>query len=122
MTYLLELLGLTGEIIDGVQLPSTVVLPASGLEYKEVKIPEGEEFNATRLNPRLDKPFWFMSSKVKGVGLVPAIMPVPGFLIYDVVDDKVDVMIIYEQWMTARMHAMGTYPKFNTILRAFLKA
>ena len=117
-----ELVCLSGDYIEGIQLPTTLVLPMEGLDCKKVKIAVGEEFNKKRLNPTVTTQTWFAASKLDGEALVPSIMPVPAFLLYDAFNKEIDAMVLYECWMTARTHNIGAFPKFNAIFRAFLKA
>ena len=117
-----KLVALTGEYIEQVQLPSTLVFPASSLACEKVKVPEGADFNRKRLDADNHKETWFQASKMTEEGLVPAVMPVPAFLVYDSFDTGIDAMVLYERWMKARIHNINSYMKYNTILRAFCKA
>ena len=117
-----ELVCLTGDYIKNIQLPTVLVLPKDGLECKRVKIAVGDEFNRKRVDATGTKPTWFLASRLEGEVLVPSIMPVPAFLLYDAFDGEIDSMILYERWMNARTHNPSAFPKFNAILRAFLKA
>ena len=117
-----KLVCLTGEFVEGLQIPSTLILPKSCLECIKVKVPDGESFNKKRLDSNNSKETWFKSSAVEGAGLVPPLMPVPAFLVYDSFDTGIDAMVLYERWMKARTHDINSYIKYNTVFRAFCKA
>ena len=117
-----NLVGLMGDYIEGVQIPTALVLPSDSLECKRVKCPGGEMFNAKRLDPTLTKPTWFKLGAEDKVALVPSVMPTPAFLVYDSFDGEIGAMVLYERWMTARTHDINAFPKFNIIIQAFLKA
>ena len=117
-----QLVCLSGEFVEGVQLPSTLVLPLSSLECVKVKVPEGKGFNEKRLDAGNTKETWYTVSQLTANALVPSLMPIPAFLVYDSFDKGIDAMVLYERWMKARTHDMKAFIKFNTVFRAFCKA
>ena len=117
-----KLVCLTGEFIKEVQLPTTLVLPASSFDCVKVKVPSGAEFHEKRLDALNHKETWFTAGKLTDQVLVLSLMPVPAFLVYDCFDKGIDALVLYERWMKACTQDMTSFIKFNTVFRAFCKA
>ena len=117
------LLSFTGEMIPNHQYPKAMVFPPSAVKARQIRVPEGETFSKKRRdNSLITKKTWFSARQVDRVINIPAIIPVPAYLVYDLFNKDGCAMIIYERWMSTRGSFGGKFDLVNIALRAFLKA
>ena len=114
---------LTGELVPGATLPSTLLIPDTAFKAKQVKIPAGDAFNKKRLDPAVTKTTWFSAKKLKFTAILPAIIPVPACIVYDSFDKEIEAIVVYERWMNLRQQYEEVGSKlYNQVARSWLKA
>ena len=85
--------------------------------------PKSTAFSNKRQDPTLVKETWFKQAEVETVADIPPVFPIPAHLVYDLFNQEMDAMVLYERFMVALdLLLPQTFPNTRYLLRNFTKA
>jgi hypothetical protein len=116
-----SIVSLTGELISGIAMPSTMVLPEEVLDLQEISIPSDAQL-APHLTTKNNRIFWFKTVDCDDRANIPSICPVPAFLLPDSFNKDIDVLELLEKVQQLPDDQKQAAPNTILLLLPFLKA
>jgi hypothetical protein len=116
-----SIIALTGELLQGVSIPATLVLPEETLDLQEISIPSDKQIEP-HLITRNTKTSWFKAADCDDTANIPSICPIPAFLLKSSFAQDIDVMELFEKARALTEAQKELIPNTLSILRPFLKA
>jgi hypothetical protein len=94
-----NIFALTGEYMQHSTVLTVVVFPPTVLSAKEMRIPDDKQMEEV-LTTRVTKPFFFEHKNLTERRIIPGIVSIPAFLIYNGFNMDINALVIYEQIMS----------------------